>query len=136
LKGGDTYYSIGQVSELLGVKPHILRYWERSIPLISPRKNAYGRRVYGSFEVNVLFRVRHLLQGARYTVEGTRHRLWQETERVDPALRAKLAEIRDELVAALVAVRSSRRTLEGRAPAGAAEAPAGRAGDRGPAPSL
>lgn len=106
--------------------------------MIAPRKNAYGRRVYGSFEVNLLFRVRHLLHGARYTVEGARRRLWQETERVDPLLRAQLAEIRDELVMALVAVRSSRRTLEGRAPVGggAAEASAGLAGNRGSMPSL
>lgn len=106
--------------------------------MIAPRKNAYGRRVYGSFEVNLLFRVRHLLQGSRYTVEGARRRLWQETERVDPLLRAQLAEIRDELVMALVAVRSSRRTLEERAPAGggAAEAAADLAGNRGPVPSL
>ncbi len=92
--------------------------------------------MYGSFEVNLLFRVRHLLRGARYTVEGARRRLWQETERADPLLRAQLAEIRDELVASLVAVRSARRTLDGRAPAGgAAEAPAGLAGDGGTAPS-
>ena len=64
-----------------------------------------------------MFRVRHLVHGARYTVEGARRRLWQETERADPLLRAQLAEIRDDLVAALVAVRAARRTLTGRAPA-------------------
>lgn len=83
----------------------------------------------------MLFRVRHLLHGARYTVDGARRRLWQETERIDPVLRAQLAEIRDDLVAALVAVRSARRALDDRAPAagGAAGAPAARAGDGGPA---
>lgn len=65
----------------------------------------------------MLFRVRHLLHGARYTVDGARRRLWQETEWIDPVLRAQLAEIRDDLVAALVAVRSARRTLDARAPA-------------------
>lgn len=114
-RGTGTYYSIGQVSELLGVKPHILRYWERSIPQIAPRKNAYGRRVYGSYEVNVLFRVRYLLQETRFTVDGASRRLWQETERVDPELRAQLAEIRDDLLAALVASRSVRRAIAGRA---------------------
>ena len=83
----------------------------------------------------MLFRVRHLLHGARYTVDGARRRLWQETERIDPVLRAQLAEIRDDLVAALVAVRSARRALDERAPAagGAAGAPAARAGGGGPA---
>ena len=71
--------------------------------------------MYGSYEVNVLFRVRYLLQEARFTVDGASRRLWQETERVDPELRAQLAEIRDDLLAALVASRSVRRAIEGRA---------------------
>jgi len=99
------YYSIGQVSALIGVKAHVLRYWERSIPLISPRKNEYGRRVYGSHEINLLFRVRYLLQKDRYTIDGVRLRLWQETEQIDPELRARMAEIRDDLVAVLSATR-------------------------------
>ena len=107
------YYSIGQVSDLLGIKPHTLRYWERCIPLISPRKNAYGRRVYGSYEVNVVFRIRHLLTQGRYTIDSARLRLWQDTERIDPQLRAGLAEIRDDLVAALIDTKSARRQLEG-----------------------
>ena len=95
------YYSIGQVSDLLGVKVHILRYWERSIPLISPRKNEYGRRVYGSHEINLLFRVRYLIEEDQYTIGGVRLRLWQEPEQIDPDLRAGMAEIRDALVLAL-----------------------------------
>ncbi len=71
--------------------------------------------MYGSYEVNVLFRVRYLLQEARFTVDGASRRLWQETERVDPELRAQLAEIRDDLLAALVASRSVRRAIAGRA---------------------
>lgn len=108
---------------MLGVKPHILRYWERSIPQMAPRKNAYGRRVYGSYEVNLLFRVRYLLQEARYTVDGASRRLWQETARVDPELRAQLAEIRDDLLAALVASRSVQRALEARAGNGSGDTP-------------
>ena len=81
----------------------------------------------------MLFRLRHLLQDARYTVDGARRRLWQETERIDPVLRAQLAEIRDQLVAALIAVRSARRALDGSGPdgGGAADAPAERAGEGG-----
>jgi len=64
--------------------------------------------MYGSHEVNLLFRVRHLLQEARYTVDGAYQRLWRETEQVDPELRARLAEIRDDLLSALVANRATR----------------------------
>ena len=78
--------------------------------------------MYGSYEVNLLFRVRYLLQEARFTVDGASRRLWQETERVDPELRAQLAEIRDDLLAALVASRSSRRAIEGRAGNGSSAA--------------
>ncbi len=90
---------------------------------MAPRKNAYGRRVYGSYEVNLLFRVRYLLQEARYTVDGASRRLWQETARVDPELRAQLAEIRDDLLAALVASRSVQRALEERAGNGSGDIP-------------
>ena len=63
----------------------------------------------------MLFRVRYLLQEARFTVDGASRRLWQEAERVDPELRAQLAEIRDDLLAALVASRSVRRAIAERA---------------------
>lgn len=95
--------------------------------------------MYGSYEVNLLFRVRHLLHEARYTVDGARLRLWQETERVDPQLRARLAEIRDDLVAALGATRSARRTLQGRAEDGSdgsEEAAEDLAGNTGPGPNI
>ena len=79
--------------------------------------------MYGSYEVNLLFRVRYLLQEARYTVDGASRRLWQETVRVDPELRAQLAEIRDDLLAALVASRSVRRVLAERAENGRGDTP-------------
>ena len=79
--------------------------------------------MYGSYEVNVLFRIRYLLQEARYTVDGASRRLWQETEQVDPELRAQLAEIRDDLLAALVASRSVRRAIKERAGNGSVDVP-------------
>lgn len=69
--------------------------------------------MYGSHEVNSLFRLRYLLQEARYTVDSARRQLWRETEEIDPDLRARMAEIRDDLVSALVTMRSLHRTLAG-----------------------
>ena len=57
--------------------------------------------MYGSHEINLLFRVRYLIEEDQYTIGGVRLRLWQETEQIDPDLRAGMAEIRDALVLAL-----------------------------------
>ena len=92
-------YPIGQVSSLLGVKPHILRYWEEEIPFLSPRKDRSGRRLYTEREVQLLLRVRHLLYEQRFTIEGARNRLWAEMSG-DPGARTAVAEIRGDLLAA------------------------------------
>ncbi len=62
-------WSIGEVARLLGVKPHVIRYWESELPLLSPRKSLSGRREYSSSEIRLLLRFRHLLYEKKFTVE-------------------------------------------------------------------
>lgn len=71
------YYSIGEVCELTGLKPHVLRYWETQFPALRPSKNRAGNRVYRRKEIKLIHLLRHLLYAEKYTIEGARHKLDQ-----------------------------------------------------------
>ena len=70
-----TYYSIGEVSDLTGLKPHVLRYWETQFEVLSPTKNRGGTRVYRTREIETVLLVRHLLYEKRFTIEGAKREL-------------------------------------------------------------
>jgi len=72
------YRSISEVSEMLDVKPHVLRYWETQFSMLRPRKNRAGNRVYRPEDLKVLFRIRELLYERRFTIEGARKRILDE----------------------------------------------------------
>jgi len=91
-------YSIGDVCRLLGVKTHVVRYWEQEIPLLSPRKDQQGKRIYLSDDVHLLFRIRFLVQEEKLTIEGVKQRLWKEFEQEDPDWRSRIQELRRELL--------------------------------------
>lgn len=72
------YFRIGEVASLVGVEPHVLRYWEREFRTIRPKKSARGQRVYSRKDVETLMRVRQLLYSEGFTIAGARRRLQQE----------------------------------------------------------
>lgn len=69
------YYSIGEVCDLTGLKPHVLRYWETQFDVLSPNKNRAGNRVFRPKEIEVILLVKHLLYEEKYTIEGARQKL-------------------------------------------------------------
>jgi DNA-binding transcriptional MerR regulator len=69
------YFRIGEVAELVGVEPHVLRYWEREFRTIRPTKSAKGQRVYSRRDVENLVRVRELLYKEGFTIAGAKKRL-------------------------------------------------------------
>lgn len=69
------YFRIGEVANLVGVEPHVLRYWEREFRSIRPSKSAKGQRVYSRRDVENLLRVRELLYGQGFTIAGAKKRL-------------------------------------------------------------
>tara|TARA_B100000809_G_scaffold265298_1_gene323689 strand:- start:379 stop:750 length:372 start_codon:yes stop_codon:yes gene_type:complete len=69
------YYSIGEVCDLTGLKPHVLRYWETQFGVLNPTKNRAGNRVYRSKEIEIILLVKHLLYEKKYTIEGANNRL-------------------------------------------------------------
>jgi len=101
-----TYYSIGEVSELAGLKPHVLRYWETQFDILSPTKNRGGSRVYRMKEIETVLLVKHLLYEKRFTIAGAKKELRKMREggqliemRTLTAEPALLASIRDGLLA-------------------------------------
>jgi len=69
------YYAIGEVSELCGIKPHVLRYWEQEFPQLKPVKRRGNRRYYQFDDVEMVRRIRSLLYEQGFTIGGARQRL-------------------------------------------------------------
>jgi len=72
---GKRYFTIGEVSELCGVKPHVLRYWEQEFPSLSPVKRRGNRRYYQRMDVVLIRQIRSLLYEEGFTIGGARQRL-------------------------------------------------------------
>jgi DNA-binding transcriptional MerR regulator len=98
---GKRYFTIGEVSELCAVKPHVLRYWEQEFPQLKPVKRRGNRRYYQRQDVLVIRQIRGLLYDEGFTIGGARQRLTGEEARSDISqsqqivrqLRAELEEI-------------------------------------------
>src|SRR5581483_6464921 len=74
------YFKIGEVSELLGVEPYVLRYWETEFSVLSPKKSGTGHRLYRRKDVELLLRIKQLLYEKRFTIEGARQTLQEQTK--------------------------------------------------------
>src|ERR671913_1543153 len=72
---GKRYFTIGEVSDLCGVKPHVLRYWEQEFTQLKPVKRRGNRRYYQHHEVLLIRRIRELLYDQGFTISGARNRL-------------------------------------------------------------
>ena len=86
---GKRYFTIGEVSELCAVKPHVLRYWEQEFPQLRPIKRRGNRRYYQRHEVELIREIRRLLYLDGYTIGGARNQLQKPATKgaVDPAPR-------------------------------------------------
>src|SRR5688572_29553955 len=99
------YFTIGEVSELCGVKPHVLRYWEQEFTQLKPVKRRGNRRYYQHHEVLLIRRIRELLYEEGFTISGARNRLdhpLSADERAEPSARSRgpsvqLAQLKREL---------------------------------------
>ena len=69
------YFKIGEVADIVGVKPYVLRYWETEFPDIAPAKSKSKQRLYKRKEVEAILRIRDLLYKEKFTIEGARKRL-------------------------------------------------------------
>ncbi len=88
------YFTIGEVSELCGVKPHVLRYWEQEFSQLKPVKRRGNRRYYQHHEVLLIRRIRELLYEQGFTISGARNKLDSADSSTRPV---DLASVRAEL---------------------------------------
>ncbi len=103
------YYRIGEVAGLVGVEPHVLRYWETEFRSVRPQKSAKGQRIYSRRDVETLLKVKDLLYAHRFTIAGARRKLREGgVEPVAPEavnseestrMRGALVALRGEIVA-------------------------------------
>ncbi len=101
------YYSIGEVSERTGLEAHVLRYWESEFPMLNPRKNRAGRRVYTEEDIRTVERIEVLLRDDKFTIDGARQVLEREQNLPESGddldrmkqLRKLLVQLRDQLPA-------------------------------------
>ena len=105
------YFRIGEVATIVGVEPHVLRYWETEFRSIRPEKSRKGQRVYSRRDVDTLLKVKDLLYGHRYTIAGAKRKLRgdgvEPIDEFDPSvkeakqLREGLRELRSDIDVAL-----------------------------------
>ena len=97
---GKRYFTIGEVSELCDVKPHVLRYWEQEFPQLKPVKRRGNRRYYQRQDVLTIRQIRSLLYEHGFTIGGARQRLTEEGQIVDESAERFRALVR-EMIAEL-----------------------------------
>jgi DNA-binding transcriptional MerR regulator len=104
------YFTIGEVSELCGVKPHVLRYWEQEFTQLKPVKRRGNRRYYQHHEVLLIRRIRELLYDQGFTISGARNRLDElvsEPARAGRGARSNFALLRKEIKSVLEMLRGA-----------------------------
>jgi DNA-binding transcriptional MerR regulator len=102
---GKRYFTIGEVSDLCGVKPHVLRYWEQEFPQLKPLKRRGNRRYYQRQDVILIRQIRSLLYEQGFTIGGARQRLsgdeaksdLTQSQQIIRQVRAELEEVLDIL---------------------------------------
>ena len=99
---GKRYFTIGEVSELCAVKPHVLRYWEQEFPQLKPVKRRGNRRYYQREDVLTIRQIRSLLYDQGYTIGGARQRMVDEGENkgsvnIQAVIRETIEELQDVL---------------------------------------
>jgi DNA-binding transcriptional MerR regulator len=100
LLGDKLYFKIGEVARIVGVKPYVLRYWETEFSILRPGKTRSKHRLYRRRDVDLLLKIKDLLHTRRFTIEGARKKLREESASTDSpsAATGALAEIREALV--------------------------------------
>ncbi|MDB9895030.1 MerR family transcriptional regulator [Reinekea sp.] len=106
---GKRYFTIGEVSELCAVKPHVLRYWEQEFPQLSPVKRRGNRRYYQRGDVMLIRQIRHLLYEDGYTIGGARQKMTdpEDSEQAQQEHQTLIKEMIEELEAVLVLLHKS-----------------------------
>jgi DNA-binding transcriptional MerR regulator len=96
------YFTIGEVSELCQVKPHVLRYWEQEFSQLNPVKRRGNRRYYQRHEVELIRTIRSLLYLEGFTISGARHKLESEEDITATAEKVSKPKVSKEFIGGLI----------------------------------
>ena len=104
-------YSIGEAEELTGIKSHILRYWEEVIPGFAPKKDLGGRSIYTERDIDLILRLKYLINERKFTIEGARDEILRETMNYDSKAEVldSIRQIRSELSQMYMIIRKYRK---------------------------
>ncbi|HIE06277.1 MAG TPA: MerR family transcriptional regulator [bacterium (Candidatus Stahlbacteria)] len=97
------FYSISEIGKMFGINPHVLRYWEKEFPFLSPKKNRVGKRIYTEKEIEIIKLIKHLLYDEGYTIDGARKKILRKRGSIQLRLdeegvaRFELKKVKDEL---------------------------------------
>ncbi len=105
-------FKIGEVCEIAGVKPFVLRYWETEFPELAPAKGAGGQRTYTKADVQLILHIKQLLYEERFTVAGAKKRLTEEAEQSAKPERKLDSKPSAQVESLRRALKSTRKELE------------------------
>ena len=106
------FLKIGEVAKLIGVKPHVLRYWESEFPSLRPKKNPSGQRIYAREDVEAIVEIKNLLYNERYTISGAKQMLARQEEVLSPPFPEKHTSFRQTLASLKEHIRELLALLE------------------------
>ena len=94
------YYSIGEVSKIIGISTSKIRFWEKEFDSIKPKKNKKGNRIFNKKELNKLKLINHLLKEKKYTIDGAKKKMRKNPEKTETHQKVieNLKKIKDELI--------------------------------------
>lgn len=91
------FYKIGEVSNIAGVKPYVLRYWESEFPFLKPNKNRAGQRVYTRKNIELILQVKGLLYEEKYTIAGVKKRFKENLLKMDSVSQGTVERVKKRL---------------------------------------
>ncbi|NQV38473.1 MAG: MerR family transcriptional regulator [Candidatus Marinimicrobia bacterium] len=109
------YYSIGEVSDITGIKPYVLRYWQTEFKQLNPPKNRAGNRTYRQKDIDLILMIKTLLYEQKFTIDGARHKIESGGENLQESISGTdaiqtipnnfISELKKELVEILKIIR-------------------------------
>ena len=112
LASDKRFFKIGEAAAIVGVEPHVLRFWEGEFAGLQPEKSGGRQRVYSRADVELLLKIRHLLHVEKFTIAGARQRLDAAAAEVNVAAPAAAYQAQRSLEALRAAVRELREIVE------------------------
>lgn len=91
------FYKISEVSKMTGLEPYVLRYWESEFPILSPRKNKGGQRVYEQKDIDTILKIKRMLYEEGFTIAGARKRLHEQANNTPAVIQKVVDELKGVL---------------------------------------